>query len=104
MKCRQCGKEIKSEAAFCPSCGASQGFTAELIRRAGENDQAAIEELYERTYGSVYATVRALVKDEDTALDILQDSYLKAFRSLDRLQEPEKSSRPGSSASPITGR
>ena len=90
MKCRRCGKEIQAEAAFCPSCGASQAFTAELIRRAGENDPAAIEELYERTYGSVYATVRALVKDEDTALDILQDSYLKAFRSLDRLQEPEK--------------
>ena len=90
MKCPQCGKEIGAEAAFCPFCGVSPGFTAELIRRAGENDQAAIEELYERTYGSVYATVRALVKDEDTALDILQDSYLKAFRSLDRLQEPEK--------------
>ena len=90
MKCYQCSTSIPDDAAVCPKCGAAQGFSAELVRRAAENDQDAVAELYNRTYGSVYAAVRAMVSDEDTALDILQDSYLKAFRSLDQLEDPSR--------------
>ena len=90
MKCGKCGASIPDGSETCPRCGAPQGISAELIRRARENDQDAIAELYERTYSSVYTTVRAMAPDDDTALDILQDTYLKAFRSLDRLEDPAR--------------
>ena len=90
MKCYKCKASIPEEATFCPFCKAPQGFSADLIHRAGANDQTAITELYNRTYSNVYYTIKSMVKDEDTALDILQDSYLKAFRSLDQLQDPSK--------------
>ena len=90
MKCFNCSAEISEGLQICPQCGANQGFTKELIDRARNNDQAAITELYNKTYSNVYYTVKALIKDEDAALDILQDSYIKAFKSLDQLKEPEK--------------
>lgn len=46
-----------------PRSGAQQEFSAELIRRARENDQEAIAELYERTYGSVYTVIRTMVSE-----------------------------------------
>lgn len=90
MKCCKCNASIPDNAVSCPRCGAPQGFSEELIRRARNNDQDALAELYERTYSSVYTAVRTMVSDDDEALDILQDSYLKAFRSLDKLEDPEK--------------
>ena len=64
-------------------------FTAELIRKAASGDQDAITELYELTYSNVYKTVKSMIADESTALDILQDSYVKAFQSLAQLDSPE---------------
>lgn len=90
MKCFHCSADIKDGISLCPRCGADQRITEELITRARNHDQAAITELYNKTYSNVYYTIKALVKDEDAALDILQDSYIKAFRSLDQLKEPAK--------------
>ena len=90
MKCYKCKAPVPDDVEICPHCGASQGFSPEKIQRAKENDQNAIAELYSKTYSNVYYTIKALIKDEDAALDILQDSYLKAFRSLDQLQDPSK--------------
>ncbi len=90
MKCGKCGAPIPDGSETCPRCGAPQGVNADLIRRARDNDQDAIAELYEQTYGSVYTTIRAMAPYDDTALDILQDTYLKAFRSLEKLEDPAK--------------
>lgn len=90
MKCFHCSADIKDGISLCPRCGADQRITEELITRARNHDQAAITELYNKTYSNVYYTIKALVKDEDATLDILQDSYIKAFRSLDQLKEPAK--------------
>lgn len=59
-----------------------------LLARSG--DQEAIAELYEQSYNSVYQSVRAIIKDEDEALDIVQDSFIKGFQNLDKLDDPEK--------------
>lgn len=90
MKCFHCSAPLNETARFCSRCGADQGFSAELIARGAAGDQTALTELYNKTYDNVYYTVKALIRDEDTALDILQDSYLKAFRNLNTLNEPEK--------------
>ena len=64
-------------------------FTDKLIRKAASGDQDAITELYELTYSSVYKTVKSMIADEDTVLDIVQDSFIKGFQSLDQLDAPE---------------
>ena len=58
------------------------------IDLAAKGDQAAISELYNGTYHAVYRTVKALIRDEDTVLDVVQDSYIKAFQSLEQLEDP----------------
>lgn len=89
MRCYQCGAEILAESRFCTYCGARQDFSQELIQQAIEGKQTAITELYERTYPNVYYTVKSLLRgDEDTVLDIVQDSYIKAFQSLKQLRDP----------------
>ncbi|MBQ3707147.1 MAG: RNA polymerase sigma factor [Clostridia bacterium] len=90
MKCYQCQSTIADDAEICPRCKAPQGFSRDMIDEAMRGDQAAITELYNRTYSSVYHTVKSILRDDDTALDVLQDSYLKAFRRLDQLGDPSK--------------
>lgn len=89
MKCYRCKKEIRDGVEVCPSCGAPQVFTADLIALAIANDQNAISQLYEMTYNNVYLTIRMMVKDEDTCHDLLQDAFLRAFRNLSQLEKPE---------------
>lgn len=88
MKCYQCEATAPETARFCPKCGAPLAATAELIRRAMDNDQGAIGQLYEMTYNNVYLTIRMMIKDEDQIHDLLQDTYLRAFASLSQLKEP----------------
>lgn len=90
MKCFKCGLEIKDGIDVCPKCNEFQGFSDELINKAKLGDQQAMGELYKRTYNNVYLTIKTMVKSEDTVLDILQDSYVKGFKKLSQLQDPNK--------------
>lgn len=90
MKCFKCGAQLSPDSKFCTRCGEPQGFAPELIEKARNGNQDAIAELYNRTYNNVYFTVKALIKSEDTILDIVQDSYVKGFKSLSQLQDPDK--------------
>lgn len=90
MKCIKCGVEIPDHADFCTNCETQQEFNQTLIERAKNGDAQAETKLYNATYNNVYALIKSMVKDEDTALDLLQDSYVKAFRNLGQLQEANK--------------
>ena len=46
--------------------------------------------LYEKTYNGVFYTIKSMIRDEDTVLDLLQDTYVKAFTHLDRFQGDTK--------------
>lgn len=63
---------------------------AELVLQARKGEQNAFSELYRQTYNSVYQSIRALVKDEDAAQDLVHDSYIKGFQNLDKLDDPAK--------------
>ena len=58
-------------------------FTQEMLALAAKGNQYAIEDLYRLTYNSVYKAAKALIQDEDMVLDIVQDSYIKGFQSLE---------------------
>ncbi len=60
-----------------------------LIERARNNDQAAFSELYEHSYDAVYRTVKSMVKDEDTAMDLVQDAFISGFANPEGFQPPE---------------
>ena len=93
MYCTFCGKQIANDAVFCQYCGKPvprSGTFAELIAAARTGSQDAVGALYEKTYSSVYYTVRSMIRDEDVVLDIVQDAYIKAFAHLDSFQGDEK--------------
>ena len=61
----------------------------ELVGRAQAGDQTAISDLYSGTYNSAYFVAVQMVKNQQEALDILQNAYISAFNNLDRLNKPE---------------
>ena len=91
MFCEKCGKELPADARFCEHCGNPVTREESLLDRAKRQDQAALAEIYEQTSGAVYRVLKVLIKnDEDTVQDLLQDTYVKAFTRLDKLQDESK--------------
>lgn len=61
---------------------------AELVALAKQKNDSAIAALYEQNYNAVYFSIKAKIADEDTVLDLTQDTFLKAFDSLESLSDP----------------
>ncbi len=94
MNCDRCEKPIPKGSETCPFCAAgrekeSDGL-ASLVTLAREGNQDALSALYEKTYNGVFYTIKSMIRDDDTVLDILQDTYVKAFTHLDRFQGDRK--------------
>lgn len=64
-------------------------YTPELIAAAIQGDDSALSFLYNSTQDKVTQTVRSMIRDEDEVLDIVQDSFIKGFRNLDKLGDPQ---------------
>ena len=88
MNCDRCGRPIPKGSNACPYCkeGQEGDGLAGLVSLAREGSQDALAALYEKTYNGVFYTIKSMIRDEDTVLDILQDTYVKAFTHLDRFQ------------------
>lgn len=94
MNCDRCGRPIPKGSKACPFCTsggekAGDGL-AGLVALAREGNQNALAALYEKTYNEVFYTIKSMIKDEDTVLDLLQDTYVKAFTHLDGFQGDSK--------------
>lgn len=63
---------------------------AELVERAAKGERAAFEDLVERYHPLVDAYVRQLLLGSEDGEDLVQESFLKAFRELHTLREPER--------------
>ena len=63
---------------------------ASLVERARNKDKSALDELYNATHKQAYFVAIKMTNNEDDAMDILQDSYVKAFTKLDKLENPEQ--------------
>lgn len=62
----------------------------EAVALSKEGNQAGFSYLYETTYQKNYYVAIKYLKNEDTALDVLQDAYVKAFQSIGQLEEADK--------------
>lgn len=61
----------------------------EIVIAAQNNDQRAFEALYNLTKDSSYFVAFSITQNENDALDIMQDSYLKVFNSIKQLKNPD---------------
>ena len=59
----------------------------EIVRRVRDGDTALFEILMRRHNQRVYRPVRAVVKDEADAEDVMQQAYINAFTHLHQFQE-----------------
>lgn len=77
---------MKQNQAGKPSAGES---LAALVEKAKNGDELAFSELYTMTSTNLYRSIRAMTRDEELTWDLLQDTYLRAFRSLNSLENNE---------------
>jgi RNA polymerase sigma-70 factor (ECF subfamily) len=59
---------------------------AELVAQARTGDRAAFDELVRATYADTYTLAFRLTGDEEDARDVVQESYLRAYRGLKRFR------------------
>ena len=56
----------------------------QLVRRVLAGDAAFFETLLHRHSQQVYRAARAILRDDDEAADVVQETYLKAYRNLEQ--------------------
>ena len=63
---------------------------AELVNRAQKGEETGFEELYRSSYDYLYAVcIKSNVSEEDIP-DVLQEAYIKVFKNIGSLADPEK--------------
>lgn len=77
------------DAGAAGKAGASPGAVAdgELVQLAVAGDQEAFAQLFERYRERVYRIAYGWCFDSQTALDLVQDVFVKVYRSLDRFRK-----------------
>ena len=58
----------------------------DLVDAARHDDAGAFEELVRRTSADTYTLARRLVSDDEDARDVVQEAYLRAYRSIGRFR------------------
>ncbi len=58
----------------------------DLVRLAGSGDKDAFRELVERYQRRVLAVVMGMLHDREAALEVTQETFIKAFRSIGRFK------------------
>ena len=53
-------------------------------------DRAFIEDLFARHHGEIYAYLMRMMRDPDLAADLAQDTFIRAYRALDSLEDRAK--------------
>lgn len=62
----------------------------ELVSSAKSGNKKSFDKLYEITHNDVWYNCLSLLKDEENAKDIMQETYITAFLKLDTLKDEEK--------------
>ena len=83
--CENCGHELKIGAKFCPKCGKKIELDEAIVEKSEMPDSQRLEEIYTNTYAKAYSVAIQMVKNKEDALDILQESYISAFKNINSL-------------------
>ncbi len=86
MICKTCGNDLQGNEYNCSFCGAAVDYT-EAVEQAKAGKEAGFSYLYEMTYRNKLYIAMKYMKNEDEAMDVLHDSYVKAFERLSGLQD-----------------
>lgn len=70
--------------------GTEEMTYTEAVEKALKGDAEGFDFLYNATKNNKYYLALRYVKDEEGAKDVLQDAYIRAWKNLDKLKEPEK--------------
>lgn len=62
---------------------------SQLVQNALNGDRASFDALYTETNRAVYFTCLGFLKNEEDALDVMQDVYIAAFDKLGTLKDPQ---------------
>jgi RNA polymerase sigma-70 factor (ECF subfamily) len=66
-----------------PAAGGPNGAEAELVARLKEHDGQAFEQVVRQQGPRMLGLARRLVRDDDSARDVVQDAFLSAYRAID---------------------
>jgi RNA polymerase sigma-70 factor (ECF subfamily) len=80
---RIAGADLASKQGEHPEAGPSD---LEAVSRAAEGDHDAFRVLVERYQDRAYGLALRVMRDEEQARDVVQEAFLKAYRSLDRFE------------------
>ncbi len=58
----------------------------QLVEASKRGDRTAFRVLYQRHHRRAYLLAMGVVRNEDEALDVVQEAFLRAYRSLDRFE------------------
>lgn len=61
----------------------------EQVLRAQQGDKEAFVEVMRSIESGLYGTARAMIKKEEDIADAMQETIMKAYKSLDTLREPD---------------
>ena len=86
MICKTCGNDLQGNEYNCPFCGAAVDYT-EAVEQAKAGREEGFSYLYEMTYRNKLYIAMKYMKNEDEPMDVLHDSYVKAFERLSGLQD-----------------
>lgn len=73
---------MDTSAARSQLAAAQSATDDEIVERVLRGDTALYEILVSRYNQRVYRTVRAILRDDDVAEDVMQDAYVRAFQHL----------------------
>ena len=82
------GTDTTTTAGASPVAAAGDADDGLLVRRAQGGDRAAFEQLVRRTARLVYARVYLLTPDRHRAEDLVQETFLVAWRRIGQVTEP----------------
>ena len=70
--------------------GYSSEASVQLVVAAQNGDRDAFSRLVEHYRGPVYAMAMAITADRDEALELTQETFIRALKNLPRLEAPDK--------------
>jgi RNA polymerase sigma factor (sigma-70 family) len=69
--------------------GSERDRSIEIVVRLKNGDEAAFKELYELTHNRVYFLALKVVRNHEEALEVVQETYISVYKSIDKLINPQ---------------